>query len=101
MSATPQTFTSGSVTSTGVICSLGVEGSKLPTGVLVGGTFVGTAKVEVSDNPEAGSPTWTQYGADLTAPGTVEISIPVKAVRVRCSAYTSGTVEAYIGTPVP
>lgn len=94
-----QTFKTGSVTATGVICSLGVTGSNLPIGLLVGGTFVGTVKVEVSYDPEVTSPTWVQFSTDLTAAGTVKLDIPVKAVRLRCSAFTSGTIQGAIGTP--
>ena len=77
-------------------CLLGTEDCNQPIGVIVGGTFVATVKVEVSNDPEAVSPTWAQFGADVTAPGTVKIDIPVKAVRLRVSAYTSGTVAGYI-----
>jgi hypothetical protein len=92
-----QAYASGSVTATGVACSLGVEGFPAPYGAIVGGTFVGTVKVEVSNDPAATSPTWIQFGSDLTAPGSVKVDIPVKAVRVRCSAFTSGTISCYIG----
>ncbi len=101
MAGVNQTFKTGSVTATGVIASLGSEGAQLPVGVLVGGTFVGTVVVEVSYDPEATVPTWVAFGAALTAPGTVKVDIPVKAVRARCSAFTSGTIVAGIGTPVP
>jgi hypothetical protein len=87
----------GSVTATGVITSLGVEDLQLPVGVIVGGTFVGTVVVEVAYDSQAASPTWVQFSTSLTAPGTVKVDIPVKAVRVRCSAFTSGTIVAGIG----
>ena len=77
-------------------CFLGTEDMVMPVAVLIGGTFVATVKVEVSNDPEAASPTWTQFGADVTAAGTVKVDIPVKAVRLRVSAYTSGTVAGYI-----
>lgn len=75
---------------------LGSDDMIMPIGVLIGGTFVATVKVEVSNDPEVTVPTWTQFGADVTAPGTVKVDIPVKAVRLRVSAYTSGTVAGYI-----
>jgi len=89
-------YKSGSVTGTGVICSLGTDDMIMPVGALVGGTFVGTVLVEVSNDPEAGSPTWVPFGSSLTAPGTAKVDIPVKAVRLRCSAYTSGTIEGRV-----
>lgn len=87
----------GSVTATGVITQLGVEDAQVPVGVIIGGTFVGTVLVEVAFDPQAVSPTWVQFGSPLTAPGTVKVDIPVKAVRARCSAFTSGTIVAGIG----
>lgn len=86
-----------SVTATGVITSLGVEDCQLPIGVIVAGTFTATVLVEVSYDPGAASPTWVQFGSSLSAAGTVKVDIPVKAVRVRCSAFTSGTITAGIG----
>lgn len=90
-------YAKGSVTATGVICQLGTEDMDLPIGALVGDTFVGTVLVEVSYDPEATSPTWVPFGSSLTAPGTAKIDIPVKAVRLRCSAYTSGTIVGGLG----
>lgn len=78
-------------------CALGTDGANPPVGVVIGGTFVGTVIVEVSNDPEAASPTWAPFGAAVTAPGTVKVDIPVKAVRLRCSAYTSGTIAGFIG----
>lgn len=93
-----QAFKQGSATATGAagFCLLGVTGFPAPYGVVVGGTFVGTVKVEVSDDPDATSPTWVQVGVDITAPGVVNVDTPVKAVRLRCSAYTSGTILGYL-----
>lgn len=90
-------YAKGTIGATGVICSLGVVDYPVPYGVVVGGTFVGTVLVEVSNDPDAGSPTWVAFGAGVTAPGTVKVDIPVKAVRARCSAFTSGTIFAAIG----
>jgi len=90
-------FATGSVTATGVICQMGVEDCQVPVGCLVGGTFVGTVLVEVCYDPQAVSPTWVAFGSSLTAPGTAKIDVPVKAVRLRCSAFTSGTIVGGIG----
>ncbi|HEY6018723.1 MAG TPA: hypothetical protein VIY48_02185 [Candidatus Paceibacterota bacterium] len=90
----------GSVTATGVIASLGCEDCSIPVGVLVGGTFVGTVLVEVCFDSQAASPTWVQFGSSLTAPGTVKVDIPCKAVRARCSAFTSGTIVAGVAVSV-
>lgn len=87
--------TAVAVVATG-FCSLGTDDMNQPIGVIIGGTFVGTVIVEVSNDPEAGSPVWAPFGSAVTAPGTVKIDIPVKAVRLRCSAYTSGTIAGYI-----
>lgn len=93
-------FKTGSVVATGVIASIGCENSPLPVGCVVGGTFVGTVLCEVCFDPEAGSPTWVPFGAGLTAPGTVKVDIPCKAVRLRCSAFTSGTIFGGVGADV-
>lgn len=91
------TYVSGSVTATGVICSIGAEDCILPVGAGIGGTFVATVLCEISYNPADTVPVWIPFGAALTAPGTVKVDIPVKAVRLRCSAFTSGTISAGIG----
>lgn len=70
-----------------------VNGFDLPVGILISGTFVATLKVEVSHD----AVNWAQFGADVTAPTTVKIDIPVKQVRIRCSAYTSGAAFASLG----
>lgn len=70
-----------------------VTGYDLPIGLLFSGTFVATLKVEVSYD----GTNWAQFGADVTAVGTVKIDIPVKQVRVRCSAYTSGAAHVGLG----
>lgn len=91
------TYKTGSVVATGVIASIGSEHCELPVGAAVGGTFVGTVTCEISYDPEATSPTWIKFGTDLTAPGTWKMDIPAKAVRLRCSAFTSGTIVGGIG----
>lgn len=88
------------VAAASVITQFGMEDCELPAGVGVGNTFVGTVVCEVCYDPASGSPTWIQFGAALTAPGTFKIDIPVKAVRARCSAYTSGSITAGIGVQV-
>lgn len=90
-------YAQGSVTATGVICQIGCDDAVLPVGALVGGTFVATVLVEVSYNPEAVSPTWVPFGSAITAPGTAKIDVPVKAARLRCSAFTSGTIVGGFG----
>lgn len=89
-------YKTGSATAVGVIASLGCDDTDLPVAVIVGGTFVGTVKVEVCFDPDATSPTWVQFGSDVTAPGVVKVDMPCKAVRARCSAFTSGTIFAGI-----
>lgn len=90
-------FKTGSVSATGTICSLGTEDASLPVGAAIGGTFVGTVICEVSYDTEAAAPTWVAFGTNLTAPGTWKVDVPVKGVRLRCSAYTSGTIVGGIG----
>lgn len=70
-----------------------VAGYDLPVGVHVSGTFVATIKIEVSHD----GTNWAQFGSDVTAPGTVKIDIPVKQVRARCSAFTSGLAVVTLG----
>lgn len=63
-------------------------------GVFVGGTFVATILIEVSFD----GTNWATYpSGSFTAAGVLEITIPVKQVRARCSAYTSGLAVAYVG----
>lgn len=90
-------YAKGSVTATGVICQIGTDDGVLPVGALVGGTFVGTVACEVSYDPEAVSPTWVNFATALTAPGTFKVDVPVKAVRLRCTAFTSGTIVGGLG----
>lgn len=90
-------YESGSVTATGVICSLGAVDAELPVGGAIGGTFVGTVICEISYDPDAAVPTWVAFGTNLTAPGTWNVNIPCKAVRLRCSAFTSGTIVGGLG----
>ena len=90
-------YATGSVTATGVICSIGADDCVLPLGAAIGGTFVGTVLCEISYNPEAAVPTWVPFGSALTAPGTFKVDVPVKAVRLRCSAFTSGTIVGGMG----
>jgi hypothetical protein len=93
-------YKSGSVTATGTIVQLGVEDCLLPVGLAIGGTFVGTVTCEISYDSDAASPTWIKFGTDLTAPGTWKLDVPAKAVRLRCSAFTSGTIVGGAGMQV-
>lgn len=61
--------------------------------VAVSGTFVATIQVEVSHD----GTNWAKFGADVTAPGTVKVDIPVKMIRAKCSAFTSGTAQVNLG----
>lgn len=61
--------------------------------VQVSGTFVGTVQIEVSQD----GTNFAQFGANQTAPGILEITIPCKQIRSRCSAYTSGTAVTTYG----
>lgn len=83
----------GPFAATGNGVPFAVQGMDIPVGVLVSGTFVATIKIEVSND----GVNWAQFGADVTAPGTVKVDIPVKQVRARCSAFTSGTARVDIG----
>lgn len=83
----------GPFAATGNGAAFSVLGMDLPVGVLVSGTFVATIKIEVSND----GTNWAQFGADVTAPGTVKVDIPVKQVRARCSAFTSGTARCDVG----
>lgn len=58
--------------------------------ITVTGTFTATLKVEISND----NTTWVQSGSDITAAGVTTISARAKFIRVRCSAYTSGTAVA-------
>lgn len=93
-------YKTGSVTATGVIVALGIEDCSVPVGLACGGTFVGTVTCEISYDSDAASPTWIKFGTDLTAPGTWKVDVPCKAVRLRCSAFTSGTIVGGVGAVV-
>lgn len=87
----------GSVTATGVIATLDLQDAQATAAGAcavgaVGGTFVGTAVVEISLD----GVTFATYGAALTAPGAVKIDVPCRQARVRCSAYTSGTIVGFV-----
>jgi len=75
---------------TGVAADVGAYAT--PVGVMVSGTFVATIVIEVSFDGTS----WAPFGSALTAPGTVKIDIPVKQVRARCSAFTSGLALAWL-----
>lgn len=85
--------TDGSVTATGVICTIDMDAYD-HLGTLVGGTFVGTVAVQVSND----GVTWVALGAAVTAPATtVQLDCPFKFARLNCTAYTSGTIVGQLG----
>lgn len=90
-------FATGSAVGTTTLCGLGVQDCQVPIGIAVGGTFVGTVLVEISFDSDAAAPTWIAFGSAITTPSTVKLDIPVKSVRLRCSAFTSGTIVGGIG----
>lgn len=55
--------------------------------VTVAGTFTATIKIESS----ADGTNWVQEGADVTAAAVREITTRNRYLRVRCSAFTSGS----------
>lgn len=55
--------------------------------VQIAGTFTATYKIELSND----GTTWVQDGADITAAVTQKVTGRAKFLRIRCSAYTSGT----------
>jgi hypothetical protein len=62
--------------------------------LIVGGTFVGTVRLEVSIPDAAGLDVWVPVGAVLTAPGIVQLAfgMTTRAFRANCTAYTSGSI---------
>lgn len=56
--------------------------------VTISGTFVGTIKIEVSND----GTNFVQDGADITSPKAQAVTGRAKYTRMRCSAYTSGTI---------
>lgn len=68
-----------------------------PFTVVVSGSFSGTAKVYVSNDatqPTASDHNYPQLGDDITSVGVVHSDGPYEWVKVRVSAYTSGTCNA-------
>lgn len=61
---------------------------------LVGGTFVGTYDVEVSFDGSVWVPHPDHNGE--TAPKAGDVAIPIKQVRINCTAFTSGTLECHV-----
>lgn len=61
--------------------------------VQISGTFVGTAQIEISQD----GTNFAQFGANQTAPAVVQITVPCQQVRVRCSAFTSGSIVSTYG----
>lgn len=61
--------------------------------VNIGGTFVGTAKIQVSADQGT---TWVDFQT-TTAPVVSNVLPNVGRLRVICSAYTSGTIKSSMG----
>lgn len=61
--------------------------------VTIEGTFTATYQVQINLNPAAaaGDASWINEGATITTPGSLEVTKPIALIRVRCTAYTSGT----------
>lgn len=56
------------------------------------GTFVGTVQVQVSND----GVTWVQDGANITTATTQTITPGFRWVRAEVTAWTSGTIDAYL-----
>ena len=68
--------------------------------IMIGGTFVGTYSVEGSVDGTTFAAMSDIHGnslAGLTAPTTRQLPVGLNAVRVNCTAYTSGTIESDVG----
>jgi hypothetical protein len=93
MPRTPKTKDLGSLTAvangTTVDVSYMYEFNKYVT---IAGTFVGTVKIETS----ADGTNWVQEGADVTAPAVREVATRNRYLRMRCSAFTSGTITGSV-----
>lgn len=61
----------------------------------VSGTFVGTVIIESS--PDGTNFAAAPGSSSFTAPGSIEITVPCKQLRARCSAFTSGTIVCKAG----
>lgn len=83
-------FSLGSLVATGAATAAEVAHFE-DVGVLVSGTFVGTCEIQVSFDGTTfvSHPTLTAK----TAPFSGLIGFPCKAVRLNCTAYTSGTIS--------
>jgi hypothetical protein len=62
--------------------------------LLVGGTFVGSVRLEVSIPDAAGGDVWVPIGATLSAPGSVQFAFgqTTRQFRANCTAFTSGSI---------
>lgn len=77
-----------------------------PVTVTIEGTFVGTVQVLVSNNPTQPLDSFNAAprpdGIDHTEPSVITIDAAYWWVKVRVSAYTSGSISAFIlGGPGP
>lgn len=68
---------------------------------MVTGTFVGTAALQA--RPTGSGAAWITLGSPLTAPGAVSTTMAGDVeFRIACTAYTSGTIAAYLAVaPTP
>ena len=65
--------------------------------LIVGGTFVGTVKLQVQIPDGSGAAVWCDVGS-LTAPGVLNYRGTVgRTFRAICSAFTSGTIITSVG----
>lgn len=61
----------------------------------VTGTFVATMKIMVSNDPFPVDATdGFQVGADVIAPGFVALELPVRWIKMKTTAFTSGNIYA-------
>jgi hypothetical protein len=77
-----------------------------PVTITIEGTFAATVQVLVSNNPDRPLDSFNDCprpdGIDHTTPSVITIDAAYKWVKVRVSAYTSGTISAFIlGGPGP
>jgi len=59
--------------------------------LIVSGTFVATLQLQVFDGTN-----WVKVGADITAPGVVDLNTQALSARINTSAFTSGTPKATV-----
>lgn len=70
-----------------------------PASITVGGTFVGTIKILVSNAPTKpldSDNAQAQFGADITTPSTLSTDLPYRWIKARVSAFTSGAITVAV-----